>query len=249
MSISRHLAVEPAVRGYSVTHPPGAATLPIEPGWDQLLYAASGAMTVSIPTGSWIIPRHRALWIPGNEPATVVNRSRVGVRSLYLASPLRALPGTARGITVSRFCRELLLHTVRCCPLDLDDAVHSALLTVLVDQLRAMPDAPLWLPRPTDPRAVAFAQAAEANTTADTGELARQVGASRRTLERVFAAQTGLSLGAWRRRAHILGSLDCLAAGETVTRAAQSSGYTTSSAYVAAFKRELGITPRQFVRE
>jgi AraC-like DNA-binding protein len=56
------------------------------------------------------------------------------------------------------------------------------------------------------------------------------------------------SVGAWRRRAHILGSLDRLAAGEPVTRAALSSGYTTTSAYVAAFKRELGITPRQFVR-
>jgi AraC-like DNA-binding protein len=250
MSISRQYA-EPAVRGYSVTHPPGTAVLPVEAGWDQLLYAASGAMTVTISTGSWIIPQHRALWIPDNQAAAVSHRSRVAVRSLYFASSAQAsrvLPCRPRAMTISRFCRELLVHTVRCCPLDLDEPVHAALLTVLLDQLRGQPEVPLWLPRPTDPRAAAFALAAAGDPTADTGRVAQRVGASRRTLERIFVAETGMSLGAWRRRAHILGSLDLLATGASVTAAGIAAGYGTPSAYVTAFQRELGVTPGQFVR-
>jgi AraC-like DNA-binding protein len=248
MSNSRHSAAEPAVRGYAVTHPPGAALLPSEPGWNQLLYTASGAMTISVQDGMWTIPPHRALWLPDKARATVSNRSFVGVRSLYLAVSLSALPDVARAVTLPAFCRELLLHAVRCCPLDLDHSVDSALLTVLVDQLRQLPDAPLWLSRPTDPRAVDFVAAATLAPDVDSETLARRVGASRRTLERVFRAEAGVSLGAWRRRANILGSLDRLAAGGTVTEAATSVGYSTPSAYVAAFKRELGTTPRNFLR-
>jgi AraC-like DNA-binding protein len=247
MSNSRHPAGEPVVRGYAVTHPSGTVSLPIEPGWDQLLYAASGVMTISTPAGAWTIPQHRALWIPDNARATVSNRSRVAIRSLYLSSSLRALPDPARAMHLPRFCRELLLHTVRCCPLDLREPVHRALLTVLIDQVRSLPGAPLWLPRPADPRAADFAAAAAADPDADTADLARSVGASRRTLERIFIAETGLSLGAWRRRAQLLDSLDLLAAGTSVTTTAIRTGYTTPSAYVTAFKRELGVTPGRFV--
>jgi AraC-like DNA-binding protein len=133
--------------------------------------------------------------------------------------------------------------------LDVQDAVHRALLIVLVNELSALPDAPLWLPRPTDPQAAHFAAVAAGEPAASSDDLARRVGSSRRTLERVFAAQTGLSLGAWRRRAGILDSLDLLASGTTVTHAALAAGYTTPSAYVAAFKRELGVAPRQFIRQ
>jgi hypothetical protein len=75
----------------------------------------------------------------------------VAVRSLYFASSLGALPGTARAMTVPRFCRELLLHVVRYCPLCLRNAVHGALLTVLLDELDRLPYAGMWLPSPTTP--------------------------------------------------------------------------------------------------
>lgn len=94
-----------------------------------------------------------------------------------------------------------------------------------------------------------FVAAAAAHPGTSSDDLARRGGTSRRTLERIFAAETDLSLGAWRRRAHILDSLELLAAGATVTRTAIAAGYTTPSAYVAAFKRELRITPRQFLRQ
>lgn len=248
MSISRHGQAEPAVRGYAVTHPPGVAALPIQAGWDQLLYTASGAMTISTTAGSWVIPPRRALWIPDGAQATVRNRAPVAVRNLYFASALGVAPAHAQAIDVpQRFGRELLLHAVRCCPLDLADPVQAALLTVLVDQLRALPAVSVWLPWPADPRASDLAAAMLADPVADLAPLARQVGASRRTLERAFATQTGLSLGAWRRRARVLGSLDALTAGASVTQAATEAGYATPSAYVAAFKQELGQTPRRFI--
>jgi AraC-like DNA-binding protein len=245
--MSRSRQPEPAVRGYAVTHAPGSAALPVEPGWDQLLHPASGVMTVTTDAGTWTVPQHRALWLPGAVTARIGNRSRVAVRNLYVRSDLALLPPVPRATSLTPFCRELVRHVVRRCPLDLDAPVDAALVTVLVDQLAVQDEAPLWLPHPRDPLAAAYAGAAVDDPEADTATLARRVGASRRTLERRFAAETGMALGAWRRRARVLASLETLTAGGSVTAASVAAGYTTPSAYVAAFRRELGTTPRRFV--
>lgn len=238
------------MRGYSVTHPPGVAALPVEPGWDQLVYTASGSMTVLTTTGSWAIPPARALWTPHGEQVQVINRSRVAVRTLYFATELHAAPAATRTVTVTGLVRELLLHAVRRSPLDIDAPVDRALLTLLLDQLHRAPVEPLWLPAPTaSPVARAAAELIQDDPAQALARVARSVGASQRTLERAFLAATGLTLGAWRRRARILASLHYLTAGATVTETATAVGYSTPSAFVAAFKNQLGSPPSAYLRD
>ena len=170
-----------------MTHPAGRAVLPTEAGWDQLVYAESGAMTVSTSDAAGTVPVHRALWIPGSAPVTVINRSPVAVRTLYFASSLGALPGgDVRAVNVPACC-------ARCCctpsgraRCDLEQPVQAALVTVLVDQLRRLPDEPLRLPWPTDPRAADAASAIMADPWLDLDTVAGRVSASRRTLERAL---------------------------------------------------------------
>jgi AraC-like DNA-binding protein len=247
MSRSRQ-QTEPAVRGYSVTHPPGRVALPTEAGWDQLLYTASGTMTITTPGSTWTVPPHRALSIPDGECPTVENRFPVAVRTLYFDAALKVLPEAIRAVEIGGFSRQLLLYVVGCCPLDLGHDVHAALVTVLVDQLRHLPEAPLRLVWPHEHRAVAAAHLIVEDATRDLTDIARTVGTGRRSLERTFRAETSLTLGAWHRRARILRSLDHLATGSSVTEAAFAAGYSAASAYVAAFHHELGQTPRQFLR-
>lgn len=237
------------MRGYAVVHPPGQVVLPVEAGWDQLVYAATGVMTVSTADGSWVIPAHRALWVPDGAPATIRTRSRVAVRTLYLATTLRSegLPARARALNVTPLVRELLLHAVRACPLDLDDPVSAALVVLLLDRLRTLPDAPLQLPLPRDPRALAVARAVTADPAAPLTDLAAAAGAGRRTLDRSFGAATGMTLAAWQRRARMLRALELLGAGTPVTATGAAVGYSTPSSFVAAFKAELGDTPRRFL--
>lgn len=248
MSKIRHRR-EPSVRGYAVTHPPGTAALPVEPGWDQLVYAVTGSMTVLTPTGSWTVPPARALWIPHGEQVQVVNRFRVAVRTLYLAAELHALPAAPRTVTVTGLVRELLLHAVSHSPLDLDTPVDKALLTLLIDQLHQLPIEPLWLPDPTvSGLALSAAELIRNDPAQAIPDIARTVGVSQRTLERAFLAATRLTLGAWRRRARILASLHYLAAGATVTETSTTVGYSTPSAFVTAFKDQLGSPPNTYLR-
>lgn len=231
------------MRGYAVTHPAATVVLPIEAGWDQVLYAASGVMTITTDAGTWVIPPHRALWVPDGAPATVRTRARAAVRTLYLASSLRVLPGTVRALNMPPLARELLLHAVRSAPLDLDRRADAALLTLLLDRLRTLPAAPLQLPAPRDPRAVDLAAAIADDPAASLGVLTRRVGAGRRTLERLFPVETGMTLGAWQRRARMLHALELLASGTSVTTTAAAVGYSTPSSFVASFRSELGHTP------
>src|SRR5207248_1042920 len=102
------------------------------------------------------------------------------------------------------------------------------LVDVLADQLGTLPQAPLQLPLPTDSRALAVTHRLAAGDDIDMA--ARAAGASRRTLERLFATETGMSLGAWRRRHQIIEALRLLAEGQSVTAVANHVGYSTPSA-------------------
>lgn len=74
----------------------------------------------------------------------------------------------------------------------------------------------------------------------------KRAGGSKRTLERLFGDETGLSLGRWRQRMRLIESLRLLAEGLSVTRVALEVGYRSPSAYVSAFRRELGTTPGRY---
>jgi AraC-like DNA-binding protein len=230
------------LRSYSVGHPPGAFTLPTAPGWHQLVYASRGVLSVRTAAGTWAAPRDRAVWIPDGDVPGVVVHGRVDVRAVYL--PAAQWPGVppCRVVAVPALLRELVLHLARACPLDLAVPAHRRLADVLVDQVATLPDAPLRLPMPTDARARAVADA----LLADPATPVRHPGTSRRTVERLFLTQTGLTLGAWRRRVRISEALRLLAAGEPVTAVALAVGYATPSAFTAMFRAELGTTPSAY---
>jgi AraC-like DNA-binding protein len=74
-------------------------------------------------------------------------------------------------------------------------------------------------------------------------ELAERHAVARRTLERRFRDETGISFGMWRQKARLLDSIRLLAEGKSVTDAALESGYSSVSAFIAAFKSTFEYTP------
>jgi AraC-like DNA-binding protein len=132
--------------------------------------------------------------------------------------------------------------------LDLDTPADEATITLIAERLASEPDAHLHLPLPRDPRARQIAASIMSDPALSVDDCLRNVNASRRTLERRFKTETGMSLGQWRRRARILAAVAMLAQGESVTRTALTVGYATPSSFVSAFRSELGSPPREFMR-
>jgi AraC-like DNA-binding protein len=77
-------------------------------------------------------------------------------------------------------------------------------------------------------------------------DLCRAAGASKRTVERVFQRETGMTLGKWRQQFRLMRALQLLAEGAKVTHAALEAGYSTSSAFISMFRTSLGTTPGRF---
>jgi AraC-like DNA-binding protein len=76
---------------------------------------------------------------------------------------------------------------------------------------------------------------------------AQQVGASSRTLARLFNQELAMSFNAWRQQLRLLETLPRLLAGDSVQSVAQSLGYGSARAFSAMFSRLLGKNPREYV--
>ena len=76
----------------------------------------------------------------------------------------------------------------------------------------------------------------------------KTVGATSRTLARLFRSETGMSFTQWRQQVRILEGLRRLAREEPVTTVALDIGYDSPSAFIAMFKKALGRTPGQYFK-
>jgi AraC-like DNA-binding protein len=76
----------------------------------------------------------------------------------------------------------------------------------------------------------------------------KTVGATSRTLARLFRSETGMSFTQWRQQVRILEGLRRLAREEPVTAVALDLGYDSPSAFIAMFRKALGKTPAQYFK-
>lgn len=219
----------------------------------QLLYVIDGVITVKAASGIWTVPPSCAIWIPSGclHTAHVVGQASVGC--LYIEPVASTALRPECGIIFVRpLLRELILHFVAAPPpYETDESREERLVAVLIDELETAPEEPLHLPMPGDRRLRRIVEAClddpALRMTID--EWGARVGASSRTLTRLFREQTGMPFVKWRQQLHIGLALQRLAMGERVTNVAIDLGYESTSAFIAMFKRALGTTPARYFAE
>jgi len=214
--------------------------------WGQLIYAASGVMRVKAAERLWLVPPARAVWAPAGLEHEIRARGDFAMRTLYISPSLAtALPKDCIGLDVPPLLRELIVHIVGLGMLNEGDPDHEALAQVAIGLLKTPQTLPSSLPWPRDPRAAAAAERllADPSDPADLAAVARGAGASARTLQRLFLEETGFGFSEWRQRLRLLHAATLLGAGVSVTEAGLEAGYASTSAFIAAFKKQLGRTP------
>jgi AraC-like DNA-binding protein/quercetin dioxygenase-like cupin family protein len=217
----------------------------------QLLHALHGVVLIKTKFGRWIVPPDHAMWVPAGIVHSVEMLGDVSMRSVYvLPDAIEGLPSRLRVVAVSDLMRSLIIEAVQKPAQSAPSERRILLLNLLLLEIPRLPERPLGLTFPSDPRIAAlcrrFLAEPSPHTTID--DWAELLGMSRRSFTRTFHRETGLSLSTWRQQALLFAALPRLADGEPITSVALDLGYDSVPAFTTMFRRMLGASPRSYLR-
>jgi AraC-like DNA-binding protein/quercetin dioxygenase-like cupin family protein len=219
----------------------------------QMIYVTRGVLRITTPAGMWTVTPHHGLWLP---PTMLHELYAIGDVELCTAYIDVASTPELKAWTASRMFQVSALL----------DALHGVLAkrSLDIDQQRAQLALPLFLlelsrapviltgtlPLPSDRRLRSICEqmltCPENNDTIE--RWGEKVGASTRTLARLFREETGLSFGQWRQQLRLVEAIGRLALGRPVAAIASELGYQSSSAFISMFRKTLGETPQRYLR-
>ena len=219
----------------------------------QLVYAARGMMQVTTPKGRWLVPPDRAVWVPARLEHSIDVLADIDMRTLYFDLAWLAREQRSASLNAEFVVRVSgLLHQAILALFDgRDDPGRTGLLVGLaVLELHHAEDSTTFIPLPRSRGAGARRTSCSATRPAshEIETLARTVGASARTLSRLFSAETQLSFKSWCQRARIAAAIEKLSleANVSVKQLASDLGYASVPAFSHAFRQVTGKTPTEF---
>jgi AraC-like DNA-binding protein/mannose-6-phosphate isomerase-like protein (cupin superfamily) len=238
-------------RGKSLarTYPRGLKIDPHTHDWAQVLYAVHGVMWVEVGNEALVVPPQRAVWLPPNTTHSIRMMSAVEMRNLYFREPdVQNLSRQADVFEINGLLRELITTIAE------HESQRPREYLELAYRLAAMelaiaPRYSLRIPLPdeSDRRLDVLCRSVIENPSVDISfeQHAALVGASVRTLSRLFTKALGIGFAEWRRQVQLAIAVSRLAEGQSVSAVARSLGYRPSS-FSDMFRRELGAPPSEF---
>ena len=201
---------------------------------------------------SFVISPEQAVWLPTGVRHRVGSLLGAQFRSLWVADEAgRDVAERPTVFAVQPLLRALILEAVALEGAQDDDGYAGRVTALILDQFRRARPLPGALPWPRGSRLVGLCEALYANPADTRGpeEWGRDLGMSERTLARRFETDIGMSLRSWRRRLRLFRAVELMGGGRSVTETAMQLGYGSTSAFVYAFRTELGSTPQAYMRE
>jgi AraC-like DNA-binding protein len=215
--------------------------------WAQLAYASRGVLRMTTPDTTWMVPPSRAIWIPPYMTHEVAIVEDAFLRTLYVdRSVIPSGLDECRVVEVSGLLRETIAA------LDergIEPTRERLLASLALDEITRSAPLPLAVPMPQEKRLRSLCEALLADP-AGSGSLeywAAHVGASTRTIARLFRQELGVSFSQWRQQAILARAIPLLNQGRPMAIVAQELGYQSQSAFSAMFRRAFGESPRAFI--
>lgn len=214
--------------------------------WGQVTYALEGVVRVTVGNSTWIVPPLRAIWIPPQARHEVATLEKSRLRALYVhadAAPFQR--PECEVLAVSPLLRELIVALSQA---DADKPRETLLAALILDELSrsAAPAIRVALPNEKRLKTLCSTLIADPGSSLTLRDWSHRVGASERTLARLFEQDLGMTFGQWRQQVRLAHAAPLIARGQPLAQVAAELGYASQSAFSAMFKKTFGQSPSTF---
>ncbi|PMJ65323.1 AraC family transcriptional regulator [Vibrio splendidus] len=217
--------------------------------WHQVIFPIKGLLQTKTEHYQHLIPHTSALFVPAGIQHESIALNHTMFVGIYLnpAFGIKYKP-QVRTITLTPFLNELLQEIRRLCEGLVNDEEVLRLLAVLHDQIMKDNVQTFQLLLPEDRRLKLIFEALTNTPRLDCSLKAwgEKVGASERTLSRLFSKEFNTSFQLWRQQIRLICSLSLLDEELSIQSIADQVGYQNDSSYIKAFRANFNITPQQF---
>ena len=221
----------------------------------QLLYAPRGCMSITLcqvglVKRQCVLPPTKAAWIPAGVEHCAKMRNVVAYRSIYFdIEVFPELPQTVKLLGVNPLLGALI-ERMAMWSWDMPSQQQAAIIALFIEELNLAKEIKLSLPMPADKRLQHWLQQLHAgkHQAEQLKLMASEIGASEKTISRIFSKETGMSYQAWRQQWRLQAAIERLAEGKSVSTVAFSLGFASDSAFISFFKQHLGNTPSQYCK-
>ncbi|MBD2797941.1 helix-turn-helix transcriptional regulator [Xenorhabdus sp. 18] len=218
----------------------------------QLLFTRRGCIKITLANQISILPPTRVAWIPAKTRHRAEMRGSVGYRSIYLdtdylnASETALLSNQSEVLEATPLL-QALLERIAISSFDADwfQGKGANLLAVFFDEIREARREPTLLPLPSDRRLTPLSLE---QLPPPLHILATYIGASEKTITRIFHRETGMNYQQWRQQWRLVKAIELLAQNKTLSYIAQELGFANDSAFVTFFRKVMGRPPREYIK-
>ena len=215
----------------------------------QLLYAPQGCMTFALDNSICTLPPTKAVWIPPQTSHRAVMTNVVAYRSLYFDCSKYTCPDEIVMIEVNDLLKALI-DKMALWEWDIEETKTQATSALFWEEFYQAKQFEFSLPLPSDRRLTGFRKAMTKSDfiAPELNQLSQTVGASSKTITRLFKAETGMSYQDWRQQWRLLKAIELLCEERQVSDVADCLEFSSDSAFIAFFKKQTGQTPLTFMK-
>jgi len=212
----------------------------------QIMFCSTGSACLHVSDREEVLERKRAIFIPRGLKHKVTQVNADQICCVYLRNDITILD--VREIEITNLIKELYLESISSSKPGIADTSRLLIEKCLYDRIGAEIWRPLSLPRPDDKRLQKICAAIYENPQSDTTvqELASSYGLCERTLLRLAKAELNCSIHEWRSKCRILKAIELMSNGVPMKLLYREVGYSSQSAFIATFKKWMGVTPRTY---
>ncbi len=214
----------------------------------QLLFAPQGCMSFALDNALCILPPTKAVWIPPSTQHRAMMTNVVAYRSLYFDCSVFDCPHEITVIEVDALLKALI-DKMALWAWDKPEEETTKTTALFWEEFYAAKRHSFQLPLPSHRRLKPFREQLmqDSYLVPDLTSLANSIGASSKTITRLFKSETGMSYQDWKQQWRLLKAIELLSREMQVSDVGHQLGFSSDSAFIAFFKKQTGRTPLSFI--